>query len=462
MLGIFRRIFTFHSIFNNLGTIQQSDNNVILFGSVGHGKTTILNNVCGESYDTAESGFSCTRDVQCAYSLKGDMIIIDFPGLRSTKDTIKHLKKQKNALKVIPVKMICFVIKYDKRYDHLIDNLTQMLRIFYSYKDNITIIVTHSEDCSYTDKENIKEIFSGRFGITNTIFTTKNTPSPLALCETFGRLKSNMNNIPKLELLKTRDFLASIKDVFDFSVMEEREKYENEFNETLKKFEEQFKKADNDDLKRAIYFAFKDYKEDLIERYSKAVQEKKADTESIIIEVIMFNNFIFNKFNDFRMKAQSQIKIHTNNYNINEYNRYKKCPHCGQIWFKIKGCDSMVCGKRTTLKDKICGTSKNYIVEYVRGKIMIRYNEKINANYGNENDSEFVGLTETERQQNIVLEKIGKTKISPVGCGKSFKWNDSLVNDCTDEIIRKLNEISISDYDSGVIKIADSLGEKEL
>ncbi len=179
-----------------------------------------------------------------------------------------------------------------------------MLKIFYSYIENIVVIITHSEECSFTDKENIKEIFSCRFRITKTIFTTKQTP-PLALCKTLGELKSNMNNIPRLELLKTRDFLASIKDVFDFSVMEEREKYENEFNETLKKFEEQFRKAGEDDLKRAIYFAFKDYKENLIEKYSKAVQEKKADVESIITEVIMFNNFIFNKFNDFRVKAQS-------------------------------------------------------------------------------------------------------------------------------------------------------------
>ncbi len=122
----------------------------------------------------------------------------------------------------------------------------------------------------------------------------------------------------------------------------------------------------------------------------------------------------------------------------------------------------MVCGKRTTLKDKICGISRNYLVEYVTGNITIKCDVKENMNYGSSTDSEFVGLTETEKQRNIDLERKGKTKISPVGCGKQFKWNDSLVNDCTDEIIRKLNEISISDYDSGVIKIADSLGEKEL
>ena len=447
------------SVAKNLEAIQQCENNIIMFGLVGHGKTTLLNKACGTSFKTAESGFSCTRDIQFSYSIKGNMAIIDFPGLNSTKDTINHLKIQKNTLKVIPVRMICFVIKYDKRYDHLIEHVSKMLSIFYNYKDNITIIITHSEDCSIVDKENIKAIFNDpNFSINNIIFTTIKKTSPLALCDMLEKLKQKMKNIPNM-ILQTRDFLASVKDIFDFSVMDERNKYQNEFDDTLKQFKAEFKKANDDDLKRAIYFAFKDYKEDLIERYSKIVRQKKADNNSIITEVIVFNNIIFNKFNDFRIEVQNQIKLQTNNYN-NEFNKFKRCPHCGQIWFKIKGCDSMVCGRRSTLKDKICGRFKNYIVEYIGRKIKIICDEKENKDFGN--DSEIVGLTEEEKQKNIILEREGKTKISPVGCGKNFKWNDNLVDDCTDEIVRKLNEISVSDYDSGVRQIADNLGEKEL
>jgi hypothetical protein len=447
------------SVAKNLEAIQQCENNIIMFGLVGHGKTTLLNKACGTSFKTAESGFSCTRDIQFSYSIKGNMAIIDFPGLNSTKDTINHLKIQKNTLKVIPVRMICFVIKYDKRYDHLIEHASKMLSIFYNYKDNITIIITHSEDCSIVDKENIKAIFNDpNFSINNIIFTTIKKTSPLALCDMLEKLKQKMKNIPNM-ILQTRDFLASVKDIFDFSVMDERNKYQNEFDDTLKQFKAEFKKANDDDLKRAIYFAFKDYKEDLIERYSKIVRQKKADNNSIITEVIVFNNIIFNKFNDFRIEVQNQIKLQTNNYN-NEFNKFKRCPHCGQIWFKIKGCDSMVCGRRSTLKDKICGRFKNYIVEYIGRKIKIICDEKENKDFGN--DSEIVGLTEEEKQKNIILEREGKTKISPVGCGKNFKWNDNLVDDCTEEIVRKLNEISVSDYDSGVRQIADNLGEKEL
>ena len=450
---------TSFSVIKNLEEIQQCENNVIMFGSVGHGKTTLLNKACGTDFKTAESGYSCTRDIQFAYSKTGNMAIIDFPGLNSTKDTINHLKIQKNTLKVIPVRMICFVIKYTSRYDDLVRDLSTMLCIFHNYKENISIIVTHSENCSFIDKENIKAIFDQpNFSIKNFLFTTKDGTTPLGLCMKLSNLKNKMNNIPNM-ILQTRDFLATVENIFDFSVMDERNNYENEFETTLKKFKNEFKQAKDDDLKRALYFAFKDYKEDLIEKYSNVVQLKKADVHSLVTEVIIFNNIIFNKFNAFRMEVQSSIKIQTNNYN-NEYNKFKRCPHCGQIWFKIKGCDSMVCGRRTTLKDKICGRFKNYIVEYIGKTIKIICNEKENNDFGN--DSEIVGLTKEEQEKNITLASQGKKLISPIGCGKSFKWNDNLVDDCTEEILRELNEISVSDYDSGVREIADKLGEIEL
>ena len=46
--------------------------------------------------------------------------------------------------------MIYFLIKYDKRYDHLIEHLSKMLLILYNYKDNITIFTTINDPHSLT------------------------------------------------------------------------------------------------------------------------------------------------------------------------------------------------------------------------------------------------------------------------------------------------------------------------
>ena len=70
---------------NNLELIQQSENNVIMFGLIGHGITTLLNKACGTNFETAESSFSYSRDLQFSFSIRGDMAIIDFPWIKFYK-----------------------------------------------------------------------------------------------------------------------------------------------------------------------------------------------------------------------------------------------------------------------------------------------------------------------------------------------------------------------------------------
>ena len=74
-----------------------------------------------------------TRNVQYAYSLKYDMVVIDFPGLNAVQDIMGHLRIQKTALSSIPVRIICFVIKYSPRNDDFERELGQMLLLFDKY-----------------------------------------------------------------------------------------------------------------------------------------------------------------------------------------------------------------------------------------------------------------------------------------------------------------------------------------
>ena len=429
----------------NFDEIKNSTNNIILFGSVGNGKTTLINKLCNCNLITKNDGFSCTRDVQYCKTPDGSLII-DFPGLNAAEDIVKHLKIQRSTLSVIPAKMICLVTKLTSRYDDIVLAVLQMARIFAENRNNLCIIITFCEEITMKQEEEIKCVIEKKIKIKkdNIIFSS-NKMSSQTLLGQINKIKSTMNNIEKIKI-KDRDLLNTVGNDGDIDVIEERDKFLNEFKDSLDKFKVEFNKAKENSLKFALYYAFVDYKEELIDRFTEVVKTKVTDTDTAIVEIITFNNEIFSDFNGFTKRVQSDLKAETANFDNGEHNnRYKKCPHCGTIWFKIKGCNSMPCGRRTKLRDIFYGRFKNYVVKFVRGVFSIStLRDATDKDTGN--DTEFVGLTEEEKKLN--MNRNGKSLITPQGCGRSLDWTK--MEDVTDIINKKLTEISLDTYDNKI------------
>lgn len=80
--------------------------------------------------ETSDGGYSCTKQVQYSFTQKHDLVIIDFPGLKATRDVGSHLKLIITALKNISIKMICLVIQYSSRNDDFERELSEMLSFF--------------------------------------------------------------------------------------------------------------------------------------------------------------------------------------------------------------------------------------------------------------------------------------------------------------------------------------------
>ena len=437
----------------NFDEIKNSSNNIILFGSVGAGKTTLINKLCNVDLLTKEDGFSCTRDVQYSRTPDGN-IIIDFPGLNAAEEIVKHLKIQKSTLSSIPARMICLVIKLTARYDDIIKSALQMVKIFYENKNNITIIITNSENITIVQEAEISKSLENKCKInpTHILFTSKKM-SAEELRNKLNIIKNDMSNIETIKL-KDRDLLNTVGNDGDIDVIEEREAFLKEFKESLEKFKTEYNSSSESALKFALYFAFVDYKEQLIERFSEIVKKKVTDTDTAIVEIITFNNEIFVDFNSFSKQVQTGLKAEFANYdNGDNNNRYKKCPHCNTIWFKVKGCNSMPCGRRTKLKDIFMGRFKNYIVKFIKGKFEVLTNEKTKEMDAG-TDSEFVGLTEEEKQFNEG-NRGGKSKIYPQGCGASLNWTQ--MEDVTDQINKKVTEISLDNYDNKVKEKIESV-----
>ena len=437
----------------NFDEIKNSSNNIILFGSVGAGKTTLINKLCNVDLLTKEDGFSCTRDVQYSRTPDGN-IIIDFPGLNAAEEIVKHLKIQKSTLSSIPARMICLVIKLTARYDDIIKSALQMVKIFYENRDNITIIITNSENITIVQEADISKALEKKCKIKAThILFTSTKMSAEELRNKLNKIKNGMSNIETIKL-KDRDLLNTVGNDGDIDVIEEREAFLKEFKESLEKFKTEYNSSSESALKFALYFAFVDYKDQLIERFSEIVEKKVTDTDTAIVEIITFNNEIFVDFNSFSKQVQTGLKAEFANYdNGDNNNRYKKCPHCNTIWFKVKGCNSMPCGRRTKLKDIFMGRFKNYIVKFIKGKFEVLTNEKTKEMDAG-TDSEFVGLTEEEKQFNEG-NRGGKSKIYPQGCGASLDWRQ--MEDVTDQINKKVTEISLDNYDNKVKEKIESV-----
>lgn len=211
-----------------------------------------------------------------------------------------------------------------------------------------------------------------------------------------------MQNIKNL-CIKSEDIVKTIDlDLVDDEIMKnERKGYISQFDYALSKFEKEVNKTTDGDLKRALFLCFRSFKNKLLDYYSNHllnkdlgnIDDEDENLDLIFSEVLLFTNIISHKFDEFRTKIEKELDIQLTTYN-GEFNKFKKCPYCKLVWFKIKGCDNMRCGNRTRIVDKIFGRFKNYGVSYSNNLIII---DKMDFQQNlTENDSEFFGLTNEE------------------------------------------------------------------
>lgn len=179
----------------NIDELNQSENNIILIGFGQNDTTTLQNKLC----DIKEEESSDTINVKFAKDPYQN-IIIDIPSINEDKDTIvNRLKIQKYFFSsIIDIKMICLVIKLTPRYDDMVRDARYLIPIFDEYKQNISIIITNSENATKQSISEIKYIFEKKIkiGQKNVIFSS-NLIGAEEIREKLNEIKKDMQNIKK-------------------------------------------------------------------------------------------------------------------------------------------------------------------------------------------------------------------------------------------------------------------------
>lgn len=115
-------------------------------GPCGNGKTSLVNNLCGSDLPAGEAAQSLTRNItelKSQFQYHIPFVIYDTPGTTAHVDKLEHATHLKCLLEYKPVNTVCILIKFDKRYDELINNIYRQVKMLKGYEKNIVFLVSH-------------------------------------------------------------------------------------------------------------------------------------------------------------------------------------------------------------------------------------------------------------------------------------------------------------------------------
>ena len=322
------------------------------------------------------------------------------------------------------------------------------------------------------------------------IYYFKNKNDESVLYDKIILYMSKMKNIPNL-FIKSINLINQMK-TYDYNLF--NNSIDN-FNKAISLFEEKLKEYENnEDVQRALFFAFKSYKNKYLRKISNPLISgirNFSEIDKFLLELISFCKKVRNKVFDLIKSFKVGLQIGIKN-DIDE--GIKKCPNCGTLWTKYSGCSYIRCGSRGSNLPMISKKVKNYVVKLFDGKIIIEEQNYISksvdsldkglSNYKKNLDpskTKFTDLnfptnssllTDDEEKFNESNKNKNRSLIQPIGCTYRFVWQDA--EHLTKEVTESLNYNFVKDYtdfysdafeieqELKVISIIDDIKEKRI
>jgi predicted GTPase len=416
----------------------------VIMGKTGAGKTTLTNALCGTQHTACEGSGSITRnlfrnDVSC-----GDhsFSLIDTPGTDSPAETYKHAILLREALTATKINTIFIVIKFDGRFNNMIDNFFGVESPVHNYKEKVVLIISHwdiSEEPTRCFQQICKLFEEECPQVTNVIFCSKQS-STEEVANLMYRCISNMRQT-QLEI-SDEDFHLNF-NIYEIRSQMKRsfEQYQKKANSLAEEYTElvgsvqsqSIKDRDKDEVLHMTIVKFKDEMETLLEEFRQEHGNAMQELDYYVFYIKMQKEIV--RMCDEFVERVVPLMSYNLFDNQDPRNLIKRCPRCEEIWFKTEGCDgTTTCGENNF--EEASENSKTsfwkYQITRVNGKLQW-IKDKVRKSHH-------------ERSE----EPRRKGKSEPVGCGKKFDW--SKLPQLEDELILELFKVKTIDEAKQLIK----------
>ncbi|KAG4076993.1 hypothetical protein HA402_015980 [Bradysia odoriphaga] len=415
--------------------------NAILVGLTGAGKTSLANKLCGTNHDAGAGRGSVTQNNFRNNVSVGmnSFWLIDTPGTDSSNDTYKHAFLLRKALTSTAINTIFVVVKFENRFEKMIDILySQPVHLF---KKKIVVMISHL-DLSRNDEKDFTEIcdlFAEQCpDVVNIIFYSEQGQAD-KIADCMFSCISNMN-ADKLEI-SDEDFHLKFNTVqATFQIRRSFNEYKRtalklagEYTSYLQSDDLESHANDKDDVLHMMMVKFKNDLDDMYDSFVREHGENMTEMNYFTFSIKMQSENV--KLCDEFSNAVIPLMSYNLFDNQDPRNLIKQCPHCNLIWFKTEGCDGeTTCGNRqfqNPTGGSVLSRFYKFVMTRVNGKLKIA-KQKINK--------ETPAPTQPTRVRPSIY----------MGCNTAFVWRDLPKLD--DELILSLYKVKTMDEAKEIIK----------
>jgi len=345
------------------------------------------------------------------WSLNGELVISDTPGSNGLKDKFEHNVWIATAFNFRPISKVFIVVKADVgRIDGVIDAICEYSDRFVDLPDlPLGVIITHMDTIQWSPSDrghafDIKNYVNEDAGIDDVVFSSPDITGEslignlLQTCKDKFDLRVDHENFLKLFThLQKRNPKAR-------EILRQCKKEVEGFIATIKRFNSERKKYPRE-RQVDLVFEFQAFMTQEITRAQKRLSEHlkftfvgpEADNEAAHISNM--SNQIIGELRKLRVEGLS----YQTNHGVSVV---RKCPHCGQAWTKVEGCEG----------ETICGP-------------FFRHSAANDTSHGVMATFSFVWDAASE---NLTITKTGTKSakqqtvgsVYGIGCGKPITWRD--------------------------------------